>query len=93
MYITEYFWFFALFSAEMFRGGMGGNMDRDFGRSEMALNRGFGDSFGRMGMVTVKSLMANCNVVLEEPYQKKRRLDFVWSSSSVPFPAVITARM
>ncbi|KAK2522100.1 Myef2 [Columba guinea] len=34
---------------EMFRGGMGGNMDRDFGRSEMALNRGFGDSFGRMG--------------------------------------------
>uniref|UniRef100_A0A8C2UCM4 Myelin expression factor 2 n=1 Tax=Coturnix japonica TaxID=93934 RepID=A0A8C2UCM4_COTJA len=39
----------ALFSAEMFRGGMGGNMDRDFARSEMALNRGFGDSFGRMG--------------------------------------------
>uniref|UniRef100_A0A8B9BQQ1 Myelin expression factor 2 n=1 Tax=Anser brachyrhynchus TaxID=132585 RepID=A0A8B9BQQ1_9AVES len=34
---------------EMFRGGMGGNMDRDFGRSEMQLNRGFGDSFGRMG--------------------------------------------
>ncbi|XP_068814368.1 myelin expression factor 2 [Struthio camelus] len=34
---------------EMFRGGMGGNMDRDFGRSDMALNRGFGDSFGRMG--------------------------------------------
>ncbi|XP_042680603.1 myelin expression factor 2 [Centrocercus urophasianus] len=34
---------------EMFRGGMGGNMDRDFARSEMALNRGFGDSFGRMG--------------------------------------------
>ncbi|XP_019389156.1 PREDICTED: myelin expression factor 2 isoform X6 [Crocodylus porosus] len=34
---------------EMFRGGMGGNMERDFGRSDMALNRGFGDSFGRMG--------------------------------------------
>uniref|UniRef100_A0A663LUF6 Myelin expression factor 2 n=1 Tax=Athene cunicularia TaxID=194338 RepID=A0A663LUF6_ATHCN len=34
---------------KMFRGGMGGNMDRDFGRSDMALNRGFGDSFGRMG--------------------------------------------
>uniref|UniRef100_A0A8C4XUF8 Myelin expression factor 2 n=1 Tax=Falco tinnunculus TaxID=100819 RepID=A0A8C4XUF8_FALTI len=34
---------------EMFRGGMGGNMDREFGRSDMALNRGFGDSFGRMG--------------------------------------------
>ncbi|XP_068266232.1 myelin expression factor 2 [Nyctibius grandis] len=34
---------------EMFRGGMGGNMDREFGRSDMALNRGFGESFGRMG--------------------------------------------
>uniref|UniRef100_A0A8B9BR05 Myelin expression factor 2 n=1 Tax=Anser brachyrhynchus TaxID=132585 RepID=A0A8B9BR05_9AVES len=43
------FLFCALFSTEMFRGGMGGNMDRDFGRSEMQLNRGFGDSFGRMG--------------------------------------------
>uniref|UniRef100_A0A8C8VP62 Myelin expression factor 2 n=1 Tax=Pelusios castaneus TaxID=367368 RepID=A0A8C8VP62_9SAUR len=38
-----------MFSAEMFRGGMGGSMDRDFGRSDMAMNRGFGDSFGRMG--------------------------------------------
>lgn len=34
-------------------------MDRDFARSEMALNRGFGDSFGRMGMVTVQVPMAN----------------------------------
>ncbi|XP_010072248.1 PREDICTED: myelin expression factor 2 [Pterocles gutturalis] len=34
---------------EVFRGGMGGNMDRDFGRGDMPLNRGFGDSFGRMG--------------------------------------------
>uniref|UniRef100_A0A8B9BQT4 Myelin expression factor 2 n=1 Tax=Anser brachyrhynchus TaxID=132585 RepID=A0A8B9BQT4_9AVES len=50
--LVEYdriFLFCALFSTEMFRGGMGGNMDRDFGRSEMQLNRGFGDSFGRMG--------------------------------------------
>lgn len=38
---------------EMFRGGMGGNIDREFGRSDMALNRGFGDSFGRMGMMTL----------------------------------------
>lgn len=66
MYITEYFWFFALFSVEMFRGGMGGNMDRDFGRGDVALNRGFGDSFGRMGMVTVKFPVANCNIVLED---------------------------
>uniref|UniRef100_A0A8C3PE21 Myelin expression factor 2 n=1 Tax=Chrysemys picta bellii TaxID=8478 RepID=A0A8C3PE21_CHRPI len=41
--------FVGIFSAEMFRGGMGGSMDRDFGRSDMAMNRGFGDSFGRMG--------------------------------------------
>ncbi|XP_034290603.1 myelin expression factor 2 [Pantherophis guttatus] len=34
---------------DMFRGGMGGTLDRDFGRSEMALSRGFGDTFGRMG--------------------------------------------
>ncbi|XP_051653197.1 myelin expression factor 2 isoform X8 [Manacus candei] len=34
---------------EMFRGGMGANMEREFGRGEMALNRGFGESFGRMG--------------------------------------------
>lgn len=60
--------FCVLFSTEMFRGGMGGNMDRDFGRSEMQLNRGFGDSFGRMGMVTVKFPVANCNVVLGEFY-------------------------
>uniref|UniRef100_A0A8C2UDT7 Myelin expression factor 2 n=1 Tax=Coturnix japonica TaxID=93934 RepID=A0A8C2UDT7_COTJA len=48
-FIFKIFLVCALFSAEMFRGGMGGNMDRDFARSEMALNRGFGDSFGRMG--------------------------------------------
>uniref|UniRef100_A0A8C0QPB1 Myelin expression factor 2 n=1 Tax=Chelonoidis abingdonii TaxID=106734 RepID=A0A8C0QPB1_CHEAB len=41
--------FVGIFSAEMFRGGMGGTIDRDFGRSDMAMNRGFGDSFGRMG--------------------------------------------
>lgn len=70
MHITEYsfFFFFPFFSTEMFRGGMGGNMDRDFGRSDMALNRGFGDSFGRMGMVTVEFPLANCNIVLEEFY-------------------------
>ncbi|NWX96688.1 MYEF2 factor, partial [Nothoprocta ornata] len=39
---------------QMFRGGIGGNIDRDFVRSEMALNRGFGDPFGRMGMTTIK---------------------------------------
>ncbi|XP_018106770.1 myelin expression factor 2 L homeolog isoform X1 [Xenopus laevis] len=33
---------------DMFRGGMGSGIDRDFGRSEIGLNRGFGDSFGGM---------------------------------------------
>lgn len=32
----------------MYRSGMGG-MDRDFGHSDMPMNRGFGDSFGGMG--------------------------------------------
>uniref|UniRef100_A0A672Z213 Myelin expression factor 2 n=1 Tax=Sphaeramia orbicularis TaxID=375764 RepID=A0A672Z213_9TELE len=33
---------------DMYRSGMGG-MDRDFGHSDMSVNRGFGDSFGGMG--------------------------------------------
>ncbi|XP_042348012.1 myelin expression factor 2 isoform X2 [Plectropomus leopardus] len=33
---------------DMYRSGMGG-MDRDFGHSDMPMNRGFGDSFGGMG--------------------------------------------
>uniref|UniRef100_A0A674HNJ8 Myelin expression factor 2 n=1 Tax=Taeniopygia guttata TaxID=59729 RepID=A0A674HNJ8_TAEGU len=41
--------FFALLFSEMFRGGMGANMEREFGRGDIALNRGFGESFGRMG--------------------------------------------
>ncbi|XP_072320835.1 myelin expression factor 2 [Eucyclogobius newberryi] len=33
---------------DMYRSGMGG-MDRDFGRSDVSMSRGFGDSFGGMG--------------------------------------------
>uniref|UniRef100_A0A8C3AKN2 Myelin expression factor 2 n=1 Tax=Cyclopterus lumpus TaxID=8103 RepID=A0A8C3AKN2_CYCLU len=33
---------------DMYRAGMGG-MDRDFGHSDMPMNRGFGESFGGMG--------------------------------------------
>ncbi|XP_035484478.1 myelin expression factor 2 isoform X1 [Scophthalmus maximus] len=33
---------------DMYRSGLGG-MDRDFGHSDMPVNRGFGDSFGGMG--------------------------------------------
>ncbi|XP_020377973.2 myelin expression factor 2 [Rhincodon typus] len=41
---------------DMYRAGMGstgmaGNFDREFGRSEMGMNRGFGDSCGGGGMV------------------------------------------
>lgn len=32
----------------MYRSGMGG-MERDFGHSDMPMNRGFADSFGGMG--------------------------------------------
>ncbi|XP_032906268.1 myelin expression factor 2-like isoform X6 [Amblyraja radiata] len=40
--------------AEMYRAGMasnamGGSSDREFGRSDLGVNRGFGDSFGGMG--------------------------------------------
>ncbi|XP_078283653.1 myelin expression factor 2 [Rhinoraja longicauda] len=39
---------------EMYRAGMastamGGSFDREFGRSDLGINRGFGDSFGSMG--------------------------------------------
>ncbi|XP_005998358.2 myelin expression factor 2 [Latimeria chalumnae] len=34
---------------DMYRSGMGGSMDRDYGRNDMGMNRGFGDSFGGMG--------------------------------------------
>ncbi|XP_053318527.1 myelin expression factor 2 isoform X2 [Spea bombifrons] len=33
---------------DMYRGGMGGSLDRDFGRGDIGLSRGFGDSFGGM---------------------------------------------
>ncbi|XP_063305101.1 myelin expression factor 2 [Pelobates fuscus] len=41
--------------ADMYRGGMGGSMDRDFGRSDIGLSRGFGDSFGGMSGAMVGS--------------------------------------
>ncbi|XP_051896418.1 myelin expression factor 2 [Pristis pectinata] len=38
-----------IYRAGMASTGMGGSFDREFGRSDMAMNRGFGDSFGGMG--------------------------------------------
>ncbi|KAM8974479.1 myelin expression factor 2 isoform 2-T2 [Pelodytes ibericus] len=40
---------------DMYRGGMGGTMDREFGRSDIGLSRGFGESFGGMGGAMVGS--------------------------------------
>ncbi|XP_060474615.1 myelin expression factor 2 isoform X2 [Panthera onca] len=34
---------------ELYRGAMTSSMERDFGRGDIGLNRGFGDSFGRLG--------------------------------------------
>lgn len=40
---------------DMYRGGMGSSMDRDFSRSDIGLSRGFGDSFGGMSSAMVGS--------------------------------------
>ncbi|XP_042543537.1 myelin expression factor 2 isoform X2 [Dipodomys spectabilis] len=34
---------------ELYRGAMTSSMERDFGRGDVGINRGFGDSFGRLG--------------------------------------------
>ncbi|XP_014708407.1 myelin expression factor 2 isoform X2 [Equus asinus] len=34
---------------ELYRGAMTSSMERDFGRGDIGLNRGFGESFGRLG--------------------------------------------
>lgn len=66
-------------------------MDRDFARSEMALNRGFGDSFGRMGMVTVKVPVANFSSIGRVLIGggRSKRCGFIWPSSSVSLVVII----
>ncbi|XP_029807565.1 myelin expression factor 2 isoform X3 [Suricata suricatta] len=34
---------------ELYRGAMTSSMERDFGRGDIGINRGFGESFGRLG--------------------------------------------
>ncbi|XP_036156489.1 myelin expression factor 2 isoform X2 [Myotis yumanensis] len=34
---------------ELYRGAMTSSVERDFGRGDIGINRGFGDSFGRLG--------------------------------------------
>lgn len=38
--------------SELYRGAMTSSMERDFGRGDIGINRGFGDSFGRLGRLT-----------------------------------------
>jgi hypothetical protein len=35
--------------SELYRGAMTSSMEREFGRGDIGINRGFGDSFGRLG--------------------------------------------
>lgn len=35
--------------SELYRGAMTSSVERDFGRGDIGINRGFGDSFGRLG--------------------------------------------
>ncbi|KAJ8393121.1 hypothetical protein AAFF_G00068040 [Aldrovandia affinis] len=46
---------------DMYRSGMGG-LDRDFGRNDMSMNRGFGDSFGGMGGMGAFGGMGNAGM-------------------------------
>nr|XP_008512029.1 PREDICTED: myelin expression factor 2 [Equus przewalskii] len=38
---------------ELYRGAMTSSMERDFGRGDIGLNRGFGESFGRLGSAMI----------------------------------------
>ncbi|XP_032337144.1 myelin expression factor 2 isoform X8 [Camelus ferus] len=38
---------------ELYRGAMTSSMERDFGRGDIGINRGFGDSFGRLGSAMI----------------------------------------
>ncbi|XP_052582246.1 myelin expression factor 2 isoform X2 [Peromyscus eremicus] len=38
---------------ELYRGAVTSSMERDFGRGDIGINRGFGDSFGRLGSAMI----------------------------------------
>lgn len=40
---------YCIIFSELYRGAMTSSVERDFGRGDIGLNRGFGDSFGRLG--------------------------------------------
>uniref|UniRef100_A0A8C5VL57 Myelin expression factor 2 n=1 Tax=Microcebus murinus TaxID=30608 RepID=A0A8C5VL57_MICMU len=41
------------YSNFLYRGAMTSSMERDFGRGDIGINRGFGDSFGRLGSAMI----------------------------------------
>lgn len=46
--------------SELYRGAMTSSMERDFGRGDIGINRGFGDSFGRLGRAGCIFLLSFC---------------------------------
>uniref|UniRef100_G1P7U3 Myelin expression factor 2 n=1 Tax=Myotis lucifugus TaxID=59463 RepID=G1P7U3_MYOLU len=46
---TRAIWIFS----ELYRGAMTSSVERDFGRGDIGINRGFGDSFGRLGSAMI----------------------------------------
>ncbi|GAB5572484.1 myelin expression factor 2 isoform X1 [Prionailurus iriomotensis] len=47
---------------ELYRGAMTSSMERDFGRGDIGLNRGFGDSFGRLGSAMIAGRIGASNM-------------------------------
>lgn len=49
--------------SELYRGAMTSSMERDFGRGDIGINRGFGDSFGRLGRAGCMRLLVFLQVI------------------------------
>ncbi|XP_040476596.1 myelin expression factor 2 isoform X4 [Ursus maritimus] len=47
---------------ELYRGAMTSSMERDFGRGDIGINRGFGDSFGRLGSAMIAGRIGASNM-------------------------------
>uniref|UniRef100_A0A452TZB9 Myelin expression factor 2 n=1 Tax=Ursus maritimus TaxID=29073 RepID=A0A452TZB9_URSMA len=48
--------------SELYRGAMTSSMERDFGRGDIGINRGFGDSFGRLGSAMIAGRIGASNM-------------------------------
>ncbi|XP_029807564.1 myelin expression factor 2 isoform X2 [Suricata suricatta] len=47
---------------ELYRGAMTSSMERDFGRGDIGINRGFGESFGRLGSAMIAGRLGASNM-------------------------------